>query len=232
MEHSGCRVARALACSCGWAVNGSVNEKVDGRVAHDRTVDDVSKVITATTAPRDRIFVWGFSPWVYQYSHRRPAGRFVFETYVTGFVPWFWEKLSVERARVVPGSVEVLLGDLDREKPTVVVDAGSIMPGKAHAGVRPLLAAWLRANYCFDVRIGAFDVYRRKAPGIADCVYPWFLRLYASTGEGRRVFGSDTEGRRRGPHQDATSRQLLQTGYLVQRCAGAFRTGRHAEQEA
>jgi Dolichyl-phosphate-mannose-protein mannosyltransferase len=195
-----------LSVFCGWHTT-VFNEKVDGRVAHDRTVDDVSKVITATTAPRDRIFVWGFSPWVYQYSHRRPAGRFVFETYVTGFVPWFWEKLSVERARVVPGSVEVLLGDLDREKPSVVVDAGSIMLARPMRAYAPF-ATWLHANYCFDVRIGAFDVYRRKPPGGADCVYPWFPRPFdAVDWEGRRVRVpipkvADEEGTRTLPQGD------------------------------
>jgi hypothetical protein len=57
--------------------------------------------------------------------------------------------------------VEALLGDLDRENPALVVDAGSVMMG------RPMRAyekpnAWLHAHYCFEVRIGALDVYRRK----------------------------------------------------------------------
>ncbi len=145
--------ASALGCVFG--------ERVDGRVAHDRTVQDAGKLIAATTKPDDKIFVWGFSPWLYEYSHRRPAGRYVFETYVTGFVPWFWEKLDVERARIVPGSVAALLGDLDRERPEIVVDAGSVMmarPMRAYDAP----AAWLRASYCFEVRLGAFDMYRRK----------------------------------------------------------------------
>ncbi len=151
-------------------------EKVDGRLAHDRTVIDMGKLIEATTRPDDRIFVWGFSSWLYQYAHRRPAGRYVFETYVTGFVPWFWEKLSIEKARIVPGSVEALLGDLDRETPEIVVDAGSIMmarPMRAYDAP----AAWLHAHYCFEVRIGALDMYRRKADGSV-CAQPWFPRVH------------------------------------------------------
>ena len=152
------------------------SERLDGRVTHDRTVTDVAKLITATTKPDDKIFVWGFSPWIYGYSHRRAAGRYVFETYVTGFVPWFWEKLSVERARIVPGSTEALLDDLDKEKPAVVVDSGSVMMG------RPMRMyekpnAWLHANYCFDLRIGAMDIYRRKEAGRA-CAVPFFPRAH------------------------------------------------------
>jgi hypothetical protein len=160
-----------LVLFCGWQAT-VISEKVDGRVMHDRSVDEVSRLIAATTGPPDRIFVWGFSPWIYQYSHRRPAGRYVFETYVTGFVPWFWEKLSVERARIVPGSTEALLSDLDREKPVVVVDAGSVMLARPMRAYAPF-AWWLHANYCFEVRIGAFDVYRRK-PDAAACAYPWY----------------------------------------------------------
>ena len=147
-------------------------EKIDGRVAHDRTANDAAKYIEATTKPSDRIFVWGFSPWIYAYAHRRPAGRYVFETYVTGFVPWFWEKLSLEKSRVVPGSMEALLGDLDREDPVVVVDAGSYMmarPMRTYAQS----SAWLHEHYCFEVRIGAHDIYRKR-PGQEFCVQQHF----------------------------------------------------------
>jgi hypothetical protein len=177
----------ALLLFCGWQAT-VLNERVDGRVMHDRSVDEVSRLIAATTSPRDRVFVWGFSPWVYQYSRRRPAGRYVFETYVTGFVPWFWDKLSIERARIVPGSTEALLGDLDREKPVIVIDAGSIMLARPMRAYAPF-ARWLRMGYCFEVRIGAFDVYRRKHDGIAECAYPWFPRPFdAVDWSGRRLW--------------------------------------------
>ncbi len=151
-------------------------EKVDGRVSHDRTVTDAAKYIEATTKPDDRVFVWGFSPWLYQYSHRRPAGRYVFSTYVTGFVPWYWEKLTLEKSRIVPGSVEGLLDDLEREKPAIVVDSGSVMMG------RPLRlyekpTHWLYRHYCFEVRFGAMDIYRRRE-GAAPCAYRYFPRQY------------------------------------------------------
>lgn len=149
-------------------------EKVDGRVSHDRTFQDAAKYIEATTNRDDRLFVWGFSPWLYPYSHRRPAGRFVFSTYVTGFVPWYWEKLNVESARIVPGSVEALLADLDREKPAIVVDAGSVMMARPmRMFEKP--TAWLYRHYCFEVRFGALDLYRRKVDS-ADCAYPHFPR--------------------------------------------------------
>jgi hypothetical protein len=153
-------------------------ERVDGEVAHDATVKPVARFIAATTSPQDKIFVWGFSPWLYQYSGRRPAGRYVFETYVTGFVPWFWASAEVERARVVPGSLEALVYDLERERPAIVVDAGSIMiarPMRAYDRA----ARFLRAHYCFEVRLGGFDVYRRTPDG-GPCANPWFPKPHST----------------------------------------------------
>jgi len=137
-------------------------EKIDGRVAHDAAVEMAAAYIARSTLPTDRIFVWGFSPWLYEYSHRRPAGRYVFSTFVTGFVPWFWSGLSRESARVAPHAMDDLIADLDTERPALVVDAGSVMISRPLRAYAPM-AEWLHRNYCFDARVSAFDVYRRLA---------------------------------------------------------------------
>lgn len=157
-----------------FATLGTVfGERVDGRVAHDKTSIIVGKYIQATTKPEDRVFVWGFSPMIYGYSHRRPAGRYVFSTYVTGFVPWFWDSLEKEASRAVPGSMDALLADLDREAPPVVVDAGSVMLARPMRTYEPT-NAWLHKNYCFEVRIGGFDIYRRKEAPTSRCAFEAF----------------------------------------------------------
>jgi hypothetical protein len=143
-----------------------------GLVSHSDLVFTIAGYIERATSSQDKIFVWGFAPWLYGYSHRRPAGRYVFATYVTGFVPFFWWDLPSEPARAVPGSLADLLGDLDRERPALVIDAGSVeiaRPMRAY----PQAAAWLRAGYCFESRIGAVDVYRRRADGDT-CPTPYF----------------------------------------------------------
>ncbi|MFO0678554.1 MAG: hypothetical protein U0169_18610 [Polyangiaceae bacterium] len=150
------------------------SEECDGLVAHDRVVKDVAKYVEATTAKDDRIFVWGFSSWIYPYAHRRPAGRFVFHTYVTGVVPWFYEKLDLERSRIVPGSIEALLGDLEKEDPAVFVDAGSVMLGRSPR-LFEKTNAYLHDRFCFEVRYGAYDIYRRKEKGVP-CAQPHFPR--------------------------------------------------------
>jgi 4-amino-4-deoxy-L-arabinose transferase-like glycosyltransferase len=151
-------------------------EKLDGRIGHDTLVERLAKYIEAATTPDQRVFVWGFSPWLYPYSHRRPAGRYVFETYVTGFVPWFFDDPAGEKARIVPGSVDALLDDLDREKPALVIDAGAVMIARPmRAYDRP--AAWLHEHYCFSFRFGSYDVYERK--GDRPCFEPSFPQAAA-----------------------------------------------------
>ncbi len=152
-------------------LNAYFDERIDGRTAHDTLVERLAHYLEAATTPDQRIFVWGFSPWLYPYSHRRPAGRYVFETYVTGFVPWYWEERELEDSRVVPGSMDALLSDLEREKPELVVDAGSVLIGRPlRSYAAPL--RWLRAQYCFELRFGSYDVYRRRPDGgVCDTPY-------------------------------------------------------------
>lgn len=151
------------------------NEKIDGRVEEARTVKQVAGYVRAATTPEERVFVWGFSPWIYGYAGRKPAGRFLFETYVTGFVPWTWGDLAIERQRVVPGSMEQLMGDLEREDPKVVVDAGQVMFARSmRAYDAP--ARFLHERYCFALRISAYDVYLRKQGG--SCPSPEYPALH------------------------------------------------------
>ena len=140
------------------------NEKIDGRVEEARTVKQVAGYVRAATTPQDRVFVWGFSPWLYGYSGRKPAGRFLFETYVTGFVPWTWGDLPIESRRVVPGSMEQLIGDLEREDPRLIVDAGQVMFARSMRAY-PAPARFLHERYCFALRISAYDIYLRKEGG-------------------------------------------------------------------
>ncbi len=146
-----------------------------GRVAHGSAVEKTAARIAEETREGDRIFVWGFSPWLYGYSARRPAGRFVFSTYVTGFVPWVWDRAADEPAHVVPGSVDELLGDLERERPAMVVDAGTVQMGRSMRAY-PVFADWLHRNYCFAWRLGAFDIYSQKPAGTS-CPAACFPKL-------------------------------------------------------
>lgn len=135
-----------------------------GRVAHGAAVTAAAHEVERLTRPEDSVFVWGFSPWLYGYSHRRPSTRFEFMTYVTGFVPWFYGALPLEAGRVVPDSMDELMEDLANDPPRLVIDAGSVQIARSmRAYARP--ADWLHQNYCFEERVGPFDLYARKVEG-------------------------------------------------------------------
>jgi hypothetical protein len=145
-------------------------EAVDGLLAHGPHVKEMAKFLEKNSAPDDKMFVWGFSPWLYGYAHRRPAGRYLFSTYPSGVVPWFWDKPEVEARNVVPGSREALIDDLEREKPALIVDAGTVWIGRSMR-TWPILSEWLHAHYCFVLRMEGYDVYRRRE---TECEQPAF----------------------------------------------------------
>ena len=184
------------------AITANFVEVADGRTMETPSTKIVASYVKAITEPDDRIFVWGFSPTLYGYAGRKPAGRYLFSTYVTGFVPWYWGALKYEKDRVVPGSVDALLDDLAREKPRVVIDAGSVMFGRSMR-VYPRFDAWMHESLCFLLRISAYDVYVRREPGEV-CAVSAFPKLHAPEDyQGGKLLISMPR-----PVDDATSERL------------------------
>ncbi len=75
------------------------------------------------TAPSDPIFVWGYLPELYYFSHRLPATRFVYTIFLTGMVPWSnLDMLTDTRYAVLPGVWRDFWTDFDRRPPALIVD--------------------------------------------------------------------------------------------------------------
>ncbi len=95
-----------------------------------RTYEAVAAHLRAHTSSDARVFVWGNTPEIYLLSDRVPATRFVFTNYHTGKM---WGTPANEddapaalRERfVVPESWPMLLEDLSRTPPDVIVDAAA-----------------------------------------------------------------------------------------------------------
>lgn len=156
-------IANVVVATLATVQAGRVRSK-QGRVAHDIETERVASTLATITRPSDSVFVWGFSPWLYGYSGRPNATRFSFVTYPTGFVPWFWDELDAESSRVVPGSMEALVSDIDRARPKVIVDAGSVSlarPMRAYPAMQELVTR----DYCFAARVGHYDFYERHPKG-------------------------------------------------------------------
>jgi hypothetical protein len=117
-------------------------------------VSRLAALITARTAPTDRIFVFGFSPWAYVGSARVSASRF------------FWSRpviIGFEDGR--PGyGVSGLLDSLQKTMPRVVVlqerDWDPDVTNSADFFLAdPRLSSWLHDNYVETDRLHNFRVW-------------------------------------------------------------------------
>ncbi len=108
-------------------------------------------LVQALTTREDSIFVWGFNADLYALTDRLPATRFLYCSFPTGFVPWTNTAPEIDtRYAVVPGSLELLVQDLARSQPRVVVDY-AVTPGREFGKYPlhnfPLLDSWLVTRY-------------------------------------------------------------------------------------
>ncbi len=132
----------------------------------DPRTDPIVRYVLERTRPEDSIFVWGFRAETHVSAARLPASRFVYSVYPSGVVPWFHASREDEERRVVPGSRRLLLEDLERARPVLVIDAGRSMDGRYMYNY-PELRRYLDRNYCFMRYVDGEPVYRRRVGG--DC---------------------------------------------------------------
>lgn len=86
----------------------------------------IAALVRRHTAPTDRISVWGYTPEVYAISQRLPATRFLYNTFVTGLIPWTnLDPLKNTDYAVVPGARESFVADWRAHPPALVADGRS-----------------------------------------------------------------------------------------------------------
>jgi 4-amino-4-deoxy-L-arabinose transferase-like glycosyltransferase len=105
----------------------------------------VCRIIDSYSAPGESLFVWGFNGDLYLSCRRRPATRFTYLTLVAGTVPPDWSTLRDDR--VARGSRELLLRDLEKERPPVILDADNPMWPVSFARI-PVIRRFIEARYC------------------------------------------------------------------------------------
>jgi hypothetical protein len=112
----------------------------------------------------EAIYVWGFAPDIYTYCQRRPASRFVYSTFPSGYVPFF-DGASPEQdlARVVPGGQEQFLGDLEQSHAAMVIDVPWTMGGRRMDAIAKY-ASYLAEGFCPPVAFDKTRVWVRKSP--------------------------------------------------------------------
>jgi len=125
-------------------------------------VEPLCEAVDSRSAPGDALFVWGFRPDLYTWCRRRPASRYVFTTFVAGFVPWAFQLTKEEEDRLsVPGSRQILLDELEAAKPPIIIDAGASMGGRDMTRYE-LLAGYLERRYCPSGTRRQYEFYLRR----------------------------------------------------------------------
>jgi hypothetical protein len=74
------------------------------------------------TRPDESLFIYGFDPAHYTACNRRPASRYVYTTFVSGYVPRIDDDQANDPARVVPGSHRILEAELLAAPPAAILD--------------------------------------------------------------------------------------------------------------
>jgi hypothetical protein len=123
----------------------------------------ICRFVREHTTPAEPIYVWGFAADIYTYCRRRPASRFVYSTFQSGYVPFFDSASPAEdRQRVVPGSPEQFLGDLEQSRAALVIDVPSTL-GKRRIDDTPAYSAYLSEKYCPPVLYDKVRVFQRRS---------------------------------------------------------------------
>jgi hypothetical protein len=128
--------------------------------AMDRDSRTVAAMLRGAARAGDTLFVWGYRPEIYVYSHLPAASRFLDSQPLTG-VPA--DRHLTQSIPVETGEARARRGELTRTRPTFIVDGlGGYNPRLAPAAFDDL-RAWM-AGYREVGRSGQSVVYERLPP--------------------------------------------------------------------
>ena len=124
----------------------------------------LGRYVQRTTAPTDRILVWGALPDVYISADREPTGVFLHDGYLTG--NWASRETVLDASIIDSEPYRsrwvTFLNDLERRPPAVIIDAAR--PGTDWAGYSPdryPLGALLQRCYERTAVLDGLPVWRR-----------------------------------------------------------------------
>jgi hypothetical protein len=144
-----------------------VNTVYYARLPGDAPVPDFARFVHEHTGPHDSVFLWTARFHILFEVDRSYATRFLSNEFLTGRLYVSRNRLpdataDAARAAAIPELWPVLLGDLQTEKPRLIVDDA---PGRSHFGVDqyPALSAFVHKYYEPSQVIDGFQLYLRKA---------------------------------------------------------------------
>ena len=139
----------------------------------ERHYDQVAAYVTAHSRPDERVFVWGYFPPLYVAADRLAATRYTGCHYVTGYAAIGLGRdlpPDVEDKLGVPDAIPILISDLERWKPVLVVDTA---PADLHHWKRyplsryPLLAQYVTQHYLPIATVQDAVIYQRRQAKVA-----------------------------------------------------------------
>jgi hypothetical protein len=144
----------------------SLSDRIFERGAPDYA--GIGAAVRRATGPDESIWVWGNAPQIYSAADRRAGTRFVFCNYLTGLSPATPSETDPTvdpAADAVAGAWAPLIADLDRRRPTLVLDTSEPhlkAYGKFPIRRYPALATYMKTHYRRDGDAAGVPLYRRK----------------------------------------------------------------------
>ena len=133
-----------------------------------RPYDEIASYVHDRSGADDRVFVWGYFPVLYVAAGRLAATRYVGCHYLTGYAAIGLGRdlpPEVEDPLGVPGGFAILLAELERDRPVLLVDTA---PADLHHWRRyplaryPDLATYVAAHYVHEATVQGAAIYRRR----------------------------------------------------------------------
>lgn len=134
----------------GWWLNTFYKGHLGSRVFFfDSQTKQLAAKIKVYTRPREKIFIFGAAPHLYQMTDTLPAGNiFVFQ------FPWF---LEVAESRVLLG--------IEKDRPAIIVaDTADTIEGQPITKFASSINDYIRQNYQAVDQAGTAVIMRRKVP--------------------------------------------------------------------
>ena len=135
---------------------------------HQDRYQAVARYVREHTQSNARVFVWGNSPEIYLYAHRRMASRYMSVNYQTGHV-WGTPANDLggdpDRENVPAETWSNLLADLQRNLPEFIIDAAAGKLDKMDDEPltrHPRMAALVARHYQLEATVMGVPLYRRK----------------------------------------------------------------------
>ena len=135
---------------------------------HQDRYQAVARYLREHTQPEARVFVWGNSPEIYLYAHRRMGSRYMSVNYQTGHV-WGTPANDLgghpDRENVPAESWANLMADLQRNRPDFIVDAAAGKLDKMDDEPitrHPRMADFVDRYYRLDIVELGVPLYRRR----------------------------------------------------------------------